>query len=155
MAKNFEILIANGVNLDLLGTRQPDIYGNSSLQDIQSQLNTELEKLKVFFDCDATLHFFQSNSEVDLLTEVAKPWDGIVLNAGAWTHTSLALSDRLVGLEAVFIEVHLSNTAKREGFRQHSYLSAHAAGVVYGLGKESYRTGLFALLSKLTDFSSD
>ena len=95
------------------------------------------------------LSFFQSNSESSFLEEVSKQWDGAVINPGAWTHTSLALGDRLLAAGLPYIEVHMSNTASRETFRHFSYISKGAQGTITGLGKTSYLTGIFALLTYL------
>jgi len=143
------ILIANGVNLDLLGEREEQHYGSFTLKELEEELR---ELVTAAFSSKAVaveLHFFQSNEEAALLDEVGKDWDGIVINPGAWTHTSLALADRLVALKTPFVEVHISNTYKRESFRQRSYLAPHASGIVIGFGKDSYRIGLMGLLQKV------
>ena len=98
---------------------------------------------------DVRLHFYQSNSEADFLNEISKKWDGALINPGAWTHTSLALGDRLAALQLPFVEVHISNLSQREDFRKHSYLSPHAVGVVYGFGLGSYGAALIGLLNHL------
>lgn len=145
-----QILIASGVNLDLLGQREPDVYGHATLADMEKLLASEWPALakKYGFTKDK-LHFFQSNSESELLEKISAPWRGVVLNAGAWTHTSLALADRLAALQTKFVEVHVSQLSQREDFRQHSYTAKHALGVVYGFGVSSYLLGLDGLLSKL------
>ena len=145
-----QILIASGVNLDLLGTREPHIYGHESLRDMEALLKSEWPLLAKNFGVPKdTLVFFQTNSEVELLEVLSKPWRGVVLNAGAWTHTSLALADRLAALETKFVEVHLSQLSQRESIRRESMTAKHALGVVYGFGIESYLLGLRGLLSKL------
>lgn len=141
-----KILIANGVNLDLLGTRQPDVYGGQSLKDLEQFLCQNSDRLRKSFPVDFSLEFFQSNDEAVFLTKIGEPWDGAVINPAAWTHTSLALGDRLAATKLPFIEVHLSHLSKREDFRQKSFSAPHALGVVYGLGFDSYLSGLLGLL---------
>lgn len=144
------ILIANGVNLDLLGSREPDLYGHTTLSAIEKSLKSLAPDLARSAGLGKhSLHFFQSNSEVDFLEEISKDWSGAVINPGAWTHTSLALADRLTGLKLPFVEVHLSNLARREDFRQKSFSAPFARGVVYGLGADSYAVALFALFKSL------
>jgi 3-dehydroquinate dehydratase-2 len=135
------ILILNGPNLNLLGKREPDIYGSQTFEDY-------FEELKKVFP-ETKLHYFQSNHEGELLDkihEVGFVFDGIVLNAGAFTHTSVALGDALGGVTTPVIEVHISNVHKREGFRHHSYLSAKAAGIIVGLGLKGYELAVRALI---------
>ena len=152
--KTYKILVASGVNLDLLGKRQPEIYGSQSLSDVHDSLSASVSSLEEFFQSKISLHFFQSNNEYELLTEISKEWDGAVINPGAWTHTSLALADRLAGLSLPFAEVHISNLSQRESVRKNSFTAPVAAGVVYGFGVESYHTGLFGLLSYLKKLDS-
>ena len=145
-----EILVANGPNLDLLGRREPGIYGKKGLTEIEADLKPQAAAFAASLGLGKIrLSFFQSNHEGLFLDEIAKPWDGLLVNAGAWTHTSLAIADRLVGLAVPFVEVHLSNLSKREEFRKHSFLAPHASGVVYGFGADSYSVGLFGLLLHL------
>lgn len=135
------ILILNGPNLNLLGKREPEVYGKQSFEDY-------FEELKNVFP-ETELHYFQSNHEGELLDkihEVGFDFDGIVLNAGAFTHTSVALGDALGGITTPVIEVHISNVHKREVFRHHSYLSAKAAGVIVGLGLKGYELAVRALI---------
>lgn len=135
------ILVLNGPNLNLLGKREPEIYGNRTFE-------AYFEELKSIFS-DTELHYFQSNHEGELLDkihEVGFNFDGIVLNAGAFTHTSVALGDALGGITTPVIEVHISNVHKRESFRHHSYLSAKAAGVIVGLGLKGYELAIRALI---------
>jgi 3-dehydroquinate dehydratase-2 len=145
----YRILIANGVNLDLLGSRPSGLYGKRTLADLEVFLREECARLESFLDAKIELSFFQSNDEVKYLEKLGESWDGALLNPGAWTHTSLALADRLEALNLPFIEVHLSQLAKRESYRQHSYLSAHALGVIHGLGFDSYLVALHALIRHL------
>ncbi|MCB9228784.1 MAG: type II 3-dehydroquinate dehydratase [Deltaproteobacteria bacterium] len=150
------ILVANGVNLDLLGRREPDIYGKQTLGDIETaltQLARGLEATGCFRSC--RLSFYQSNSEEQFLLKLSEPWDGILLNPGAWTHTSLALGDRMKALGTPYIELHLSALCRREAIRQRSYTAEAALGVIQGLGPDSYTAGLTALLSYLSRFSRE
>ena len=146
-SRSATILIANGVNLDLLGHRETEHYGDFSLLDLERYVRQESPKIghAAGFD-DVDVHFFQTNDETLFLQKLTEGWDGAVVNAGAWTHSSIALSDRLVALDLTFIEVHISNIAKREAFRQKSFLAPHANGVISGLGMDSYAAGLYALL---------
>jgi 3-dehydroquinate dehydratase-2 len=135
------ILILNGPNLNLLGRREPEIYGSQTFEEY-------FEELKKVFP-ETELHYFQSNHEgklLDKIHEVGFDFDGIVLNAGAFTHTSVALGDALGGITTPVIEVHISNVHKREAFRHHSYLSAKAAGVIVGLGLKGYELAVRALI---------
>jgi 3-dehydroquinate dehydratase-2 len=142
------IAVINGPNLRLLGTREPEIYGRTSLDDI----NARVEALAV--ELGAEVEFFQSNHEgeiLDHLEEIKDRADGIVINPGGLTHTSVCLRDGLTGIGLPFVEVHLSNTGSRERFRRNSYLSAVALGVVLGLGADSYLLGLRGLVAHLTE----
>lgn len=135
----------HGPNLRLLGRREPDVYGTATLADIDGMLEELADELGV------TLETFQSNHEgalVDFVDEASNRVDGFLINPGAYTHTSVALRDALVGVERPFVEVHLSNTAGREDFRRRSFLSGVAAGVVYGFGVESYLLGLRGLVAR-------
>jgi 3-dehydroquinate dehydratase-2 len=145
--KTKKILVANGVNLDLLGNREAEHYGSFDLKDLDKNLTAAAKKLEVVFDTKIDLHFFQTNTESDFLAKFQGNWDGALINPGAWTHTSLALGDRLAALKLDFMEVHISNVANREEFRKNSYLAPHAKGVVHGLGFHSYTTALYALLT--------
>lgn len=134
------ILVLHGPNLNLLGTREPEIYGSLTLGEIDASLRTLAASL------GATLENFQSNHEGALVDRIqAARTDGtefIVINAGAYTHTSVAIRDALAGVALPFIEVHLSNVHKREPFRHHSYLSDHAVAVVAGLGAAGYEAAV-------------
>lgn len=132
-----KIIIINGPNLNLLGKREPTIYGSATFE-------AYFETLKEKFP-DVELEYFQSNHEgelVDKLHEVGFSYDGIVMNAGAYTHTSVALGDAIKGVETPVIEVHISNTHAREEFRHKSYLSASVKGVILGFGLGSYELGV-------------
>ncbi len=129
-----KILIVNGPNLNLLGTREPQIYGNHSFE-------TYFEELKSKTTCD--LSYFQSNVEGELINVLQQSnHDGIILNAGGYTHTSVALRDCIAAIEVPVVEVHLSNVTKREEFRHTSLISPVAVGCVFGFGLESYRLAL-------------
>ena len=142
-----QILVLHGPNLNLLGTREPQVYGATTLE----QINTGLVDYAALRG--ASLSAFQSNHEGALIDRVhAARTDGtafIVINPGAYTHTSVALRDALAGVAVPFIEVHLSNVHKREPFRHHSYFSDIAEGVIVGLGASGYRLALEAALDKL------
>lgn len=136
-----KILIINGPNLNLLGRREPDIYGSRTFEDFYGEL-------KVAFP-GVDLEYFQSNHEgalIDKLHETGFSARGIVLNAGAYTHTSIALADAIGAITAPVVEVHISNVHRREAFRQHSYLSAKCVGSIVGLGLEGYRLAVEWLL---------
>ena len=138
--------IIHGPNLRLLGRREPEVYGSETLDDVNTKLTSLGAELGV------EVETFQSNHEGELLDHVEEASarvDGFVINPGAHTHTSIALRDALVGVETPFVEVHLSNTAGRERFRRHSYLSPVASGVVYGFGGEGYLLGLQGLVARL------
>ncbi len=140
-----KILVLHGPNLNLLGTRQPEIYGRETLADIDRRLATEAKA------GGAQLDIFQSNHEGDLIDRVQaarqQQVDWIIINPGGYTHTSVALRDALSGVAIPFIEVHLSNIHAREAFRHHSYFSAIAAGSVIGLGSGGYLAALHHILA--------
>ena len=137
-----ELLLLNGPNLNLLGTREPEVYGYTTLADIE----TELTALAAA--AGHRLHCLQSNAEHVLVERIhaarQEKVECILINPGAFTHTSIALRDALTGVAIPFIELHLSNVHAREPFRQHSYLSDKAVGVITGFGVESYRLALQA-----------
>lgn len=140
------IAVVHGPNLRLLGRREPDVYGPDTLADVNAAIEEEARAL------GAEVEFFQSNHEgalLDFLDEASARVDGFLVNPGALTHTSVALRDALLGVSRPFVEVHLSNTAGREPFRRHSYLSDVAAGVVFGFGVQSYLLGLRGLASRI------
>lgn len=145
-----KILIAHGANLDLLGTREPAVYGHATLTTINDKILGFAPLIAQIIGTPVPdLDFFQSNAEHALLDKISQGYEGILINPGAWTHTSLALADRLRGLAVPFVEVHLSNTANREPIRHVSHTAPHAAGVVFGLGGDSYTAGLFGLMLHL------
>jgi 3-dehydroquinate dehydratase-2 len=138
MAKN--ILVLNGPNLNLLGTREPQIYGSTTLADIERDLSATAAQRQ------ARISFFQSNHEGALVDRIqaaaGEAIDFIIINAGALTHTSVALRDALAGVGIPFVEVHLSNVYRREEFRHRSFMADLAVGVVAGLGPAGYRCAL-------------
>lgn len=145
-----KILVASGVNLDLLGRREPEIYGSDTLKDMESLLRKNWQDEVVSRNGSGyQLVFFQSNDEFRFLSELDKGYAGAVINAGAWTHTSLALADRLAGLSLPFVEAHVSDLSKREDFRQRSFLKRHAIEVIQGLGIQSYWVALQILVKYL------
>jgi len=138
--------VVHGPNLRLLGRREPDVYGTTTLEEIDGAIESLAAQLGV------EVESHQSNHEgvlLDLIEECGERVDGFVVNAGALTHTSVALRDGLVGVGRPFVEVHLSNTSARESFRALSYLSPVALGVVYGFGVDSYLLGLRGLVAHL------
>ena len=147
MSKKASILVIQGPNLNLLGTREPDIYGKTTLEDIHQKLG-ELAKAQ-----SVDLSTFQSNHEGELIDRIQKAKqdgvDFIIINPGAFTHTSVALRDVLAGVAIPFTEVHLSNIHQREEFRKHSYLSDIATGVICGLGAIGYELALQAAIARL------
>ena len=139
-------LLLNGPNLNLLGKREPQHYGHLTLHDIEIQLTSKAEQQK------HTLACFQSNSEGALVDRIHQAMDEqvafILINPGAYTHTSIALRDALLGTAIPFIEIHLSNVHQREAFRHHSYLSDVASGIIVGLGTLGYELALQAAIHK-------
>ena len=141
------IAVVHGPNLNLLGRREPELYGSTTLADVDAALLSLGEEL------GAEVVTFQANGEgalVDHVQATAPGVDGFLVNAGAYTHTSVALRDALIGVDRPFVEVHLSNVFAREPFRHHSYLGDRAIGLVAGFGADSYLLALRALVSHLS-----
>jgi 3-dehydroquinate dehydratase-2 len=137
-----KIAVLNGPNLNLLGTREPALYGRESLDDIERSLRA------VGKDVDAELQFAQHNGEGDLIDAIHKlrgKVDGVVINAGAYTHTSLAIRDALSAIAVPFVEVHITNVYAREPERRHSMLASAAVGVICGMGAYGYELALHGL----------
>ena len=140
------LLLLNGPNLNLLGQREPGLYGADTLEAIEQRLSAEAAALGSELSC------FQSNHEgalVDRIHQSRGQVDGILINAGAFTHTSIALRDALLGVAIPYVELHLSNVHAREDFRHHSYLADQALGVINGFGPASYSLALQGLVAKL------
>ena len=140
------LLLLNGPNLNLLGQREPGLYGAQTLAQIEADLVRQAGELGVELEC------FQSNHEgalVDRIHAARGQADGLLINAGAFTHTSIALRDALLGVAIPFVELHLSNVHARESFRHHSYLADKALGVICGFGPASYGLALQGLVSHL------
>lgn len=147
MARTHKILILNGPNLNLLGTREPEVYGRETLADVERACRKTADTLGLEID------FRQSNREgelVDWIQEAREHHAGIIVNAGAYSHTSVAILDALLAAERPVIEVHLSNLFKRDAFRHHSYISQAAQGVICGLGAAGYLYALDALGRRLS-----
>tara|TARA_B100000965_G_scaffold356439_1_gene334437 strand:- start:603 stop:1040 length:438 start_codon:yes stop_codon:yes gene_type:complete len=141
-----DLLVINGPNLNLVGKREPSIYGSKTLEEIQKEL------LKFAGELDVKLKFFQSNSEgelIDCIQNSAGSIDGILINAGAYTHSSIAIRDALLGVAIPYVEVHLSNIYSREEFRHQSFLSDRALGMVCGFGPLSYQLAFQGIVSYL------
>ena len=136
-----KIIIINGPNLNLLGKREPEIYGSATFEDYFESLKSKFPQIE--------LHYFQSNIEGELITkmqDVGFSYDGIILNAGAYTHTSIGIGDAVKAITTPVVEVHISNTFSRESFRHQSYISGNAKGVVLGFGMKSYELALLSFL---------
>ncbi len=141
-----KILIIHGPNLNMLGKREPEIYGAMTLDEINTLLTKEARSIH------AQVDFFQSNSEgeiVGAIQDAMNKYDGIVINPGAYTHTSVAIRDAILSSGLPVAEVHISNVFKREDFRHRSFVSGVAVGVVSGFGTDSYNLGLRALVNYL------
>lgn len=135
-------MIINGPNLNLLGKREPEVYGSTTFADYFKELQQKFPQ--------AELHYFQSNIEgelIDKIQEVGFDYDGIVLNAAAYTHTSVGIGDAIKAVTTPVVEVHISNTHKREEFRHFSYISPVAKGVILGFGLQSYDLAIQSFLS--------
>jgi 3-dehydroquinate dehydratase-2 len=138
-----KIAILNGPNLNLLGTREPDVYGNKGFDDYFSNLQSLYPHIK--------LTYFQSNVEGELISEIQRigfDFDGIVLNAAAYTHTSVGIGDAIKAISAPVVEVHISNTFAREDFRHTSFITPNAKGLILGFGLDVYRLAVESFLEK-------
>lgn len=141
-----KILVLHGANLNMLGLREPNIYGSNTLKEINDRLTQDAIEL------DVSLSFLQSNHEgvlIDAIHAAYEVQQGILINPGAFTHTSVAIRDAIAAVNIPTVEVHLSNIHKREEFRQHSFIAPIAIGQISGFGAESYRLGLRALVAHL------
>tara|TARA_R110001583_G_scaffold42735_2_gene135861 strand:- start:7336 stop:7779 length:444 start_codon:yes stop_codon:yes gene_type:complete len=146
MREKINVLVLNGPNLNLLGQREPEVYGTQTLTDIIESLTLEAKQL------DIKLSHLQSNREYELIEKIHNAFnkiDFIIINPAAFTHTSVAIRDALLGVNIPFIEVHLSNVHARESFRHHSYLSDKATGVICGLGARGYSLALQSIRDHL------
>ncbi len=146
MSKPVRILVLHGPNLNLLGQREPEVYGRTTLAEIDADLAARAKELDAEIDC------FQSNHEGELVDRIQQAMgseDAILINPAGFTHSSVALRDALAATGLPIVEVHLSNVHARESFRQHSYVSSIAVGVISGLGPAGYRFGLEALVDRL------
>ena len=136
-----KLIIINGPNLNLLGKREPEIYGSKTFEDFFKELQLKYKEIEI--------SYFQSNIEgeiIDKLHEVGFDYDGIILNAAAYTHTSVGIGDAVKGITTPVIEVHISNVHAREEFRQHSFISPNASGVLVGFGLKGYDLGIQSFL---------
>ena len=142
------ILVIHGPNLNLLGTREPEIYGSMTMQDINEDLQKQAK------EPDVNIDFFQSNHEgeiIDKLHDARGRYDYIILNAGAYTHYSIAIRDALAAIEIPTIEVHISNIHQREEFRHHSVIAPVVVGQICGFGLDSYKAALYVAIRKLQE----
>ncbi|QNM86246.1 type II 3-dehydroquinate dehydratase [Polaribacter pectinis] len=136
-----KLIIINGPNLNLLGKREPEIYGSSTFEDYFRELQLKFKTVE--------LSYFQSNIEgeiIDKLHEVGFSFDGIILNAAAYTHTSVGIGDAVKGIETPVVEIHISNIHAREDFRHKSYIAANAKGVLFGFGLKGYELAIESFL---------
>lgn len=136
-----KVLILNGPNLNLLGKREPEVYGNESFEDFFEKLKEKYSSLEI--------HYYQSNVEGELINklhEVGFSFDAIVFNAGGYTHTSVAISDAVAAIETPVIEVHISNVYQREEYRHHSLMAKNCKGVIAGFGLKSYELALMSVI---------
>jgi len=148
LAQAPKVLILNGPNLNLLGTREPEVYGSATLDEIETECRARGAEIGLAVDCR------QSNSEgelVDWIQDARDTYDALILNPGAYTHTSIAILDALLAVGLPVIEVHLSNIHRREDFRAHSYVSKAALGIIAGFGKGGYVMALDAVAARLIE----
>ena len=141
-----KVLVLNGPNLNLLGSREPEVYGTDTLDDVQNRLTSIASENSI------QISFYQSNSENDLINELHKAKqdnvDYVIINPGAFTHTSIALRDAFLGVNISFLEVHISNIYSREEFRKKSYLSDISQGLITGLGVRGYEYALLSIIQR-------
>ena len=136
-----KIIVINGPNLNLLGKREPEIYGSKTFEEFFKELQEKFENVE--------LSYFQSNIEgeiIDKLHEVGFSYDGVILNAAAYTHTSVGIGDAVKGIETPVVELHISNVHAREEFRHHSYIAPNAKGVIFGFGLKGYELAIQSFL---------
>ena len=136
-----KVVIINGPNLNLLGKREPELYGFETFESYLDHLKTKFNNL--------TIHYYQSNIEGEIINkiqEVGFDYDGIILNAAAYTHTSIGIADAIKAINTPVIEVHITNTFAREEYRHQSFISSHAQGIIIGFGLKSYQLALQALV---------
>lgn len=136
-----KIIIINGPNLNLLGKREPEVYGSKTFEDYFQELKSKFSGI--------TLDYYQSNIEgeiIDKLHEVGFSYDGIIINAGAYTHTSVGIGDAVSGVDTPVIEVHISNTYSREQYRHHSFIAPNAKGIIIGFGLQSYDLAIHSII---------
>jgi len=141
-----KIIIIHGPNLNMLGKREPEVYGNTSISDLNKIIGDEARKLKL------DVNYFQSNSEGEIVTEIQNQMsksDGMIINPAAYTHTSVAIRDAILSANIPTVEVHISNIYKREEFRHKSYISGVSLGVISGFGTYGYILGLYALMNHI------
>jgi 3-dehydroquinate dehydratase-2 len=144
MKKDIKILILNGPNLNMLGKREPEIYGNETLMDIETKLQKKAREL------DISIDFKQSNYEGEIVTWIQNStniYDGIIINPAAYTHTSVAILDAFKSIKLPIVEIHLSNIFQREEFRHHSYISMVANGIISGFGSNGYLLAMDAIIT--------
>ena len=143
-----KILVINGPNINMLGTREPEIYGTVTMDDINKEL---IEYSKSFGEIE--FEFFQSNHEGEIIDKIqnASDFDGLLINPAAYTHTSIAIADAIKATQIKAIEIHLSNPHTREDYRKISYTASACVGVVAGFGKESYKLALTGLINKINE----
>lgn len=136
-----KIIIINGPNLNLLGKREPEVYGSKTFEDYFQELKSKFSGI--------TLDYYQSNIEgeiIDKLHEVGFSYDGIIINAGAYTHTSVGIGDAVSGVDTPVIEVHISNTYSREQYRHHSFIAPNTKGIIIGFGLQSYDLAIHSII---------
>ncbi|MBR3605610.1 MAG: type II 3-dehydroquinate dehydratase [Candidatus Gastranaerophilales bacterium] len=144
-----KILVINGPNINMLGTREPEIYGSTTMDEINNEL---VDYSKTFSD-EIDFEFFQSNHEGEIVDKIqqSSDFDGLIINPAAYTHTSVAIADAIKGVGIKAVEVHISNPHQREDYRKISYTASSCVGVIAGFGKESYKLALCGLYKKINE----